>query len=221
MMDDPRVNDNRRYIYHEGQVYARDEHPLICREVVSGASVLDLGCGEGTLLKLLADKGCRAEGVEASETGVEICRRKGLNVHLGPIDCGLSQFKDRQFDYAICNVTLQMVMYPERLLSEMRRVARVQIISFPNIGHYRNRFELMFCGRFPSHTLFGYKWYSTGHIHQLSISDFEAFCGDYGWRIRKFIPVLGGNPLRRLAMRAFPNLFVLTAIFVTEIPEFS
>jgi len=112
------------------------------------------------------------EGIEISPSGVEVCRSKGLKVRQGRIDEALPRVNDA-FDYAVCNVTLRMVMYPEILLSEMGRVGRRQIVSFPNFANLRNRLELLFFGRMPRAMLFGHTWWNTGYIHQLSISDFK------------------------------------------------
>jgi methionine biosynthesis protein MetW len=91
----------------------------------------------------------------------------------------LDEIENKQFDYAICNVTIQMVMYPEVLLSEMKRISHYQIISFPNFANWRNRLDLLLKGRMPKPMLFGYDWYNTGHIHQLSLKDFLDLAEKY------------------------------------------
>jgi methionine biosynthesis protein MetW len=113
-----------------------------------------------------------------------VCRSKGLKVRQGRIDEGLP-WVDGAFDYAVCNVTLQMVMYPEKLLSEMSRVAIRQIVSFPNFANIRNRLELLLFGRMPKAMLFGHTWWNTGHIHQLSIADFKELVKKTGLEIKK------------------------------------
>jgi methionine biosynthesis protein MetW len=119
--------------------------------------------------------------------------------------------------YAVCNVTIQMVMYPEILLREMKRVSRYQIISFPNFAFWKNRIELLLKGRMPKRMLFGYSWYSTGHIHQLSINDFLQLLHDVGgltvesrWTDRSSIAA------RNLLNTLFPNMFQLLAVFVLK-----
>ena len=142
---------------------------------------------------------------------MEVSRAKGLSVHQGRIDEALP-WPDRSFDYALCNVTLQMVMYPEKLLSEMARVASRQIVCFPNFANLRNRLELLLMGRMPRAMLFGYSWWDTGHIHQLSVRDFEEYLPRVGLRIRR------RAFFGRLAAAASfaPNLFATLAAFELE-----
>ena len=137
-------------------------------------------------------------------------------VKLGRIDTHL-KYKHNQFDYAVCNVTLQMVSYPEVLIKEMKRISKKQIISFPNFAFILNRFDLLINGRMPRFCLFGYDWYSTGHIHQLSLKDFKYFCQNENIKIvneHHIIPSLSLVPKKLL--KAFPNLFSLTSIFLTK-----
>ncbi|MCX9014417.1 MAG: methionine biosynthesis protein MetW [Candidatus Methanoperedens sp.] len=173
MIDDPTINNNREYNYTGHETQYRDEYPIIEDLIKPNSKVIDLGCGNGSLLQLLKDKkNIQEYGIELVRSGVDMCLEKGLNVRQGSIDCHLSEIEDKQFDYAICNVTIQMVMYPEVLLSEMKRIAHYQIISFPNFANWRNRLDLLLRGRMPKPMLFGYDWYNTGHIHQLSVKDF-------------------------------------------------
>jgi len=135
MIDDPTLNNNREYDYTGHETQYRDEYPVIVSFIKPNSKVIDLGCGNGSLLNLLKDKkNIQEYGIELVHSGVDICRENGLNVHQGIIDSPLDGIEDKQFDYAICNVTIQMVMYPEVLLSEMKRIAHYQIISFPNFA---------------------------------------------------------------------------------------
>jgi methionine biosynthesis protein MetW len=180
-----RMGDNREYEYAADRSAHREEFSKIVDWIPEESKVLDLGCGEGSLLKLLVErKKAQVEGVEISPSGVEVCRSKGLKVRQGRIDEGLP-WVDDAFDYAVCNVTLQMVMYPEKLLSEIARVAKKQIVSFPNFANTRNRLELLFFGRMPKAMLFGHAWWNTGHIHQLSIVDFKELVKKTGLEIKK------------------------------------
>jgi methionine biosynthesis protein MetW len=216
-IDDPNINDNRKYDYthfHDGDRY---EYPIITDMVTSGSRVLDLGCGNGALLeKLKREKQVVEAGLEISESGVYVCQQKGLHVRTGRIDEVLP-FDTDSFDYAVCNVTIQMVMYPEVLLKEMKRVARYQIVSFPNFGFWRNRMDLLFRGRMPTPMLFGYSWYSTGHIHQLSFSDFEQLVEDIGGLdIVQRVYDRPTDAVRRSAASVFPGLFHLLGIYLLE-----
>lgn len=214
------MNDNRNYIYSNGVVSVREEFNLIAKWIKSGSLVIDLGCGDGTLLSLLKEKKNikKADGIEIVKSGVVASRKKGLNVWQGRIDVPLSKIKNKSYDYAICNVTLQMVMYPEVLISEMKRISCKQIISFPNFAYIMNRIELLFKGRMPEAMIPGYKWYSTGHIHQLSILDFIDFCKNNQIQIldQKHISPSRCLFVPKTILSLFPNLFTTTALFLTS-----
>ena len=108
-----------------------------------------------------------------------------------------------------------MVMYPEVLLNEMKRISKYQIVSFPNFAHYKNRLDLLFKGKMPKPMLFGYKWYNTGHIHQLSIKDFYELVDDVGgMKVLKIKNLMGPNPIKRFISMVIPNVFVPETIFL-------
>lgn len=194
-----RSHDNRDYHYNSHSLTKRIEFLVINRIIGKNKKVVDLGCGDGSLMQILARNNNSCQGVESTESGVKVCRNKGLKVMKGRIDAKMS-FKDEEFDFAICNVTLHMVMYPEVLLSEMKRISKKQIITFPNFGFILNRLMLALFGVFPRWSLFGYKWYSTGQIHQLSIKDFEMFCDENNFKILKTNHI---GPIKFLA-KLFP-----------------
>lgn len=205
------MGDNRAYQYALDSRAERMEYATIENWIPEGCRVLDLGCGDGSLLQaLIRKRKIQAEGMEISASGVEVCRSRGLVVRQGCIDETLP-WADDSFDFAVCNVTLQMVMYPERLLAEMARVARRQIVSFPNFANLRNRLELLVMGRMPKAMLFGNSWWNTGHIHQLSLKDFE-----------ELLPRVGLRTCRRAFMGRFsvpglvqvaPNLLATLAVY--------
>jgi SAM-dependent methyltransferase len=137
------LNDNRNYDYAESGQDSRAEFDVIVNMIKAQSRVADLGCGNGVLLgRAIKEKGCTGTGIELTPSGGKIAQSRGLDVRTGRIDEPLP-FKDSEFDYAICNVTIQMVLYPEILLQEMKRIARFQIISFPNFGFYKNRIDLL------------------------------------------------------------------------------
>ena len=172
-IDDPIFQDNRKYNYSDTINVEREEYKKIVELIPERSKIIDLGCGNGNLIEMLINKkNVSAIGIDISDSGLSECKQKGLDVVHGEIDKKLD-FKDDEFDYAICNVTIQMVNYPEVLLSEMKRIATYQIISFPNFAFYKNRLKLLFKGKMPDNMLFEYKWFNSGHIHQLSIKDFE------------------------------------------------
>lgn len=217
MIDIPHNNDNRRYDYSQYTDMERTEYADIIALVAPNARVIDLGCGNGALLsRMIAHKHITGVGIELSPSGVEVCRKRGLDARIGKIDEPLS-FRENEFDYAVCNVTIQMVLYPEMLLKEMKRIARYQIVSFPNFAFWRNRLELLLHGRMPATMLFGYSWYSTGHIHQLSFSDFSALLDDVGdLRIVEQRLERSKNPLKNLLMQKYPNMFQMLGIYLLE-----
>ena len=179
----------------------RDEHPIIYDWVKDGSTIIDLGCGDGDLLNTLRiHRFCLGLGIDkdAEFNG---------NIRYGLIDRKETYeiYEDNEFDYAICNVTLQMVGSPEILLDEMFRISKYQIISFPNFAKWQNRLELLFKGRMPKWMLCGYKWYDTEHLHQLSIKDFEDYIKDRTIIKKHFLP-----------NRPFPNLTAHTAIYLCK-----
>jgi len=211
------MNDNRRYDYSIPQNEKRDEYAIVASLVAEGERVVDLGCGDGALLDLVARrKPAEIAGVEIAETGVEKCRAKGYDVLLGRIDERLP-FEDDRFDVALCNVTVQMTTYPEALLSEMKRVARRHILTFPNFAYYKNRLEALFFGRMPRTMLGGYRWHSTGHIHQLSLKDFEALVEEVGGlRVTRRLPLPTKSRVVNALAKALPNLFAFNVLYELE-----
>lgn len=214
--DNPSHHDNRNYDYSDYPEFEREEYPIIAGMIPPNSKVVDLGCGSGILLqKLIDEKKIKETGVEISQSGVEISKQKGLNVLQGRIDEPMP-FENDSFDYAICNVTVQMVDAPEILLREMKRISKYQIISFPNFAFYKNRIELLLKGKMPESTLFNYKWYNTGHIHQFSIKDFQILIGDIGIKIVQHNFVPAESSFKNLLMKNFPNLFQQIPIFLTS-----
>lgn len=216
-VDDPAFQDNRKYNYNDIINFEREEYKKIVELVSEGSKIIDLGCGNGSLIEMLINKkNVSAVGIDISDSGVSECKQKGLNVIQGAIDKKLD-YKDDEFDYAICNVTIQMVNYPEVLLNEMKRIARYQIISFPNFAFYKNRLKLLFKGKMPDTMLFGYKWFNSGHIHQLSIKDFKELIRQTGnMKIIKHDFVPNKYLIQKILMRIFPNLFQYIPIFVIQ-----
>ena len=213
------LRDNRNYNYGQFSVSDRREYAIISRWVKKGSKVIDLGSGDGSLLKILKDENnTKGVGIEISSSGVKAAREKGVESKVGRIDIKLA-YKDKEFDYAICNVTLQMVMYPEILLTEMKRISKHQIITFPNFAFILNRFDLLINGIMPRVMIPTYKWYSTGHIHQLSIQDFRIFCKEKGLKIVEIAHIGPGGLFywpSKIFVRLLPNLFSMVGIFVTK-----
>lgn len=186
------------------------EYRIILDLVQQGSSVLDLGCGAGELLSLLArEKKARGQGIEIDEQAIYKCVSKGLSVFHGDIDFNLSEYEDKSFDYVILNQSLQEVKKPEIVLKESLRVGRKVIVGFPNFVHYSARLQIFFKGKTPITSSLPYEWYDTPNLHFLSISDFMGYCRRRNIRIEKSF-FIGKNK----EVRIFPNLFALVGIFL-------
>lgn len=210
-------NDNRNYDYSSGYSETRLEYSIIMDLIEPRSKVLDLGCGNGALLSLLKqEKQIDGTGIEISDSGLASCQRKNLTIFKHTID-SILPFSDNLFDYSICNVTIQMVMYPEVLLSEMKRISKFQIISFPNFAYYKNRLDLLLKGRMPIPMLFDYKWYNTGHIHQFSINDlFDLLNEIGGLKVIETRFAKTDSVAKNFLIRSLPNLFMAIPIFFLE-----
>jgi methionine biosynthesis protein MetW len=204
-------------LYHPWPGRLSPEHRLIVDLVEPSTRVLDLGCGEGDLLKALqVEKQVRAEGVELSETCIQACVAKGLtSVHHGDLDEGLAEYADKSMDYVILTNTIQVLHRPLFLIREMARVGKKCIVSFPNFGHWPIRLQLLLRGRMPKSRRLPYEWYDTPNIHLLTIRDFRVFCREANLRVLHEIAVSTCDQ-RCKRVRLAPNLFADGAIFVVE-----
>lgn len=156
------------------QVLGRQDYAIIGEMVEEGASVLDLGCGEGELLGWLAEqRGVKARGVEIAPEKVRKCVARGLSVYQGDIDKGLADYPPQCFDYIILSQTLQETRRPMNVLREMVRVGRRAIVAFPNFGHWSVRASLLCSGKAPKTDHLPYEWHDTPNIHFLTVLDFE------------------------------------------------
>ena len=160
------------------------QYEIIAREVPHGASILDLGCGEGNLLARMArEKNARVQGVEIDSENVTVCVGKGVPVIQADLDLGLSVFPDHSFDYVILEETLQTLRRPDRIIAEMRRVGRRGIVTFPNFGYWRVRLDLAVRGRMPVTGWLPYRWYQTPNIHLFTIRDFMDYAEENGMKL--------------------------------------
>lgn len=145
--------------------------------VEPGSKVLDLGCGDGGLLRLLIDeREVHGRGVEIDEAMIIASISKGLSVFQGNLNEGLRDHTSGSYDYVILNQTLQVVERPDRLIREMLRVGKRVIVSFPNFGYYRVRLRTLFSGRMPVTRELPHRWYNSPNIHLCCRDDFVAFC---------------------------------------------
>ena len=189
----------------------RADFAAIANWIKPAARVLDLGCGDGTLLAYLAEeRDTIGYGVEIDDARVLACVKNGVNVIQGDIERGLEGFADGSVDYVILSQTLQAVRSSERVVREMLRVGRQGIVTFPNFGYWRNRLQVMF-GNMPVSDNLPYAWFDTPNIHLCTVSDFQNFCRDHGVRILERILITDGE-----AVDFMPNLMGSLAVFRFE-----
>ena len=155
----------------------RPDLAIIKKWITPGSRVLDLGCGNGTLLRILRDEHqVEGYGLEIDPENIVHCLHAGINVIQLDLDAGLDDFEDQAFDYVIMTQTLQAVHYPDRLLREVLRVGKQGIVTFPNFGYWKNRLLLGFQGRMPVSRTLPAQWYDTHNIHLCTIKDFQRLC---------------------------------------------
>jgi len=186
----------------------RSDFAAIAKWVEPGSQVLDVGCGDGSLLHHLKEaKQAHVYGVELADDKVLACAQKGLNVVQQDLEGGLALFEDQSFDKVILSQTLQTIHQTARILSEIARVGKECVVSFPNFGHWSHRSAVLL-GRMPVSKSLPYQWYDTPNVRVLTIADFEALAPAVGLELLDRVVFHDGQSVEFL-----PNLRGSLAVY--------
>lgn len=186
----------------------RPDFATIAAWIKPATKVLDLGCGDGALLRYLTDiLQTKGYGVEIDDTNILACLNNRINVIQSDLESGLSGFESNSFDYVILSQTLQAMKHTENIIHEMLRVGKEGIVTFPNFGHWKNRLQIL-RGHMPVSRTLPYEWFDTPNIHLCTLNDFEQFCHQHGVHILER-RVMTDNQQTTFA----PNLFGMLAFY--------
>jgi methionine biosynthesis protein MetW len=168
----------------------KNEFKIIANLLPNNSRVLDVGCGDGTLMEaLINQKNIDARGMELDQNNVKKCISKGLSVIEGNAETELGQFPEKSFDFVILSQTLQAFYQPEKVLDQLLRIGKNVIISIPNFGYWKVRASLLFFGRMPITKSLPNTWYNTPNLHMCTIKDLYEFCKTKKIKIDRIIGV--------------------------------
>ena len=157
----------------------KEEFKIIANSIQREKSILDVGCGDGELMKFIYENiSKKIRGLEISKDNVQKCIQKGLTVIEGNAEMDLQQFPSNSFDYVILSQTLQAFLNPEKVISDLLRIGKTSIVTIPNFGFWKVRFNLLFKGTMPVTKTLPNEWYNTPNLHMCSIKDIVNFCND-------------------------------------------
>ncbi|GAM98355.1 methionine biosynthesis protein MetW [alpha proteobacterium U9-1i] len=194
----------------------RADYEVIAQMVRQNAKVLDVGCGDGALLNLLArERGAKGRGMELSQAGVNACVSRGLSVVQGDADRDLKDYPSAAFDYVILSKTIQAVRHPRSVLKELARIGERVIVSFPNFGHWRVRTQLLTRGRMPVTGNLPARWWETDNLHLCTVRDFAELATELHLTIERAVPLTRGQPGAPFAKNIWnANWFAEEAVFL-------
>ena len=194
----------------------KSEFKVIADLLPNNSKVLDVGCGDGSLMDLLAkDKNIEARGLELDQSNVQKCIVKGLPVIQGDAETELYQFPPQSFDYVILSQTLQAFYKPDKVLKELLRIGKSVIVSIPNFGYWKVRTSLLFFGKMPITKTIPNTWFNTPNLHMCTIKDLFNYCEDQNIEIKKVIGVNENNTsLIKKSNLEIKNLFSKLGIFL-------
>jgi methionine biosynthesis protein MetW len=189
-------------------IESRPDFAAIAAWIPQGSSVLDLGCGDGSLLRYLREtREVRGYGVEISDANIAACIANNVNVIQNDLESGIADFESGSFDFVILSQTLQATRHTEALMKEIVRVGREGIVSFPNFGYWKNRLQVLF-GNMPVSDELPYQWYDTPNVHLCTLDDFEFLCAHLQIRVLgRHVMTNGSN------VHMMPNLLGSTAVY--------
>lgn len=194
----------------------RADFTVISNWIKHDSRILDLACGDGTLLQeLSSNKNVKGYGLDINPQNIQSCIEKGVSVIEQDLDQGLSNFQDRSFDTVVMTQALQALRFPHLVLDEMLRVGNECIVTFPNFGHWRCRLHLATKGRMPVSKFMPYTWYDTPNIHFCTFKDFEDLCHQKHLKILERMVIGSSNNISSSswATRLMPNLMGEVAIY--------
>ncbi len=194
----------------------KSEFKVIADLLPNNSKVLDVGCGDGSLMDLLVkDKNIEVRGLELDQSNVQKCIVKGLPVIQGDAETELYQFPPQSFDYVILSQTLQAFYKPDKVLKELLRIGKSVIVSIPNFGYWKVRTSLLFFGKMPITKTIPNTWFNTPNLHMCTIKDLFNYCEDQNIEIKKVIGVNENNiSLIKKSNLEMKNLFSKLGIFL-------